>query len=262
MDVYGIPHGCESAELAGLLARLTPKQRRVLRQYVWEVELGQQTVTRWLESEKCLVRESSWYRRGDHAHYANDPVFTEALEAYKTAGIRWQANEEQRAVAAGARRLRMATPQAAERVVGQVQGDIGVFFKVVERWTQSQPLPSQEIIDEQVAVDSDGVKHRSYLVRQVVVDLDKLRDPKYSCLVRKFSDSPRSGLSLELHDAQRAAFGILDRAGRETAAKSDIGLVPLADLVMALRKVDEADDESAGDGLGEYGAGDHTPDAD
>src|SRR5574343_75370 len=59
---YALPHECESEEIARALGGLTPKQRRALRAYVWQVELGEQTVTGWLASDTCPVARQSWYR--------------------------------------------------------------------------------------------------------------------------------------------------------------------------------------------------------
>jgi hypothetical protein len=126
-------------------------------------------------------------------------------------------------VAASQRTLRMAAGRAAERLVEGASADIRNFFKVIERWTDD-PLPSQEIIAEEMRDDPvAGVKRRYYLVRQTVLDLDRLTDPRYSRQVRKFTDSQRTGLSIELCDAQRAAESILDRADPETASKAAPG---------------------------------------
>ena len=47
---YQVPHECEKAEIAEKLAVLTPRQRRALRSYVWQVELGEKSLTAWLAS--------------------------------------------------------------------------------------------------------------------------------------------------------------------------------------------------------------------
>jgi len=233
IEAYQLPHECEREGLTETLSQLSARQRRVLRAYVWQVELGERTVTEWLESEACPVARSQWYNGGPAGKYWGNPDFQRALAAYKRAGLEWQTNQERRAVEAAQRRIRRAAPGAADRLVDQVGNDIGVFFKISERWT-SEPLPSQEIIDERWGEDEKGNPVREYLVRVVVLDLDKLRDPQYSRWVREFGDSPKSGVTIKLYDAQRAAESILDRADVETATKAEthvegqIGLDPAA----------------------------------
>lgn len=100
----------------------------------------------------------------------------------------------------------MSEAEVLTRLTEHARGDIGVFFKVTDEWTEF-PLPSYEVIDAKEAVDpddKDGEKKTVYLVRHVTIDLEKLTDPAYSRLVHKFSDSARTGLSVELYDAQGA----------------------------------------------------------
>lgn len=99
--------------------------------------------------------------------------------------------------------LKMGTDEVLLRLSEQARGDIGVFFKITERWTE-EPLPTQEILEEKEVADADGNSIRLYLVRQVCLDTDKLVDPRYSHLVKRFGDSPRNGLSIELYDGQAA----------------------------------------------------------
>lgn len=223
IEPYELPHECEREGLAKLLAGLTRRQRQVLRSYVWQVELGERTVSQWLEAEACPISRSQWYNATATGKYWGNETFRAALATYVQAGLEWQTSQERRAVEAAQRRIRRAAPVAAERIVEQVGADIGAFFKVVERWTDS-PLPSQEIVDDRsVEVDEgDGVKLvREYRVKSVVLDLEKLKDPKYSRWVREFSDSPKNGLGLKLWDSLRAAESVLDRADVETATKSE-----------------------------------------
>jgi hypothetical protein len=53
-----------------------------------------------------------------------------------------------------------------------------------------------------------------YWVRHVVLDTDKLLDPEAARLVHKFSSSPKTGLSIELHDQQAALDKILRIHGK------------------------------------------------
>lgn len=215
-EPYVVPHECEHAELAALLAGLTPRQRRVLRAYVWQVEFGEQTVTMWLALPTSPSR-SKWYQ-GNGLYWGNE-AFQRALAAYRRSGLKWMADQDQRSVELAQRRIKRAAHGAAERLVEQAQGDVGALFRVVERWTDT-PLASQEIIQEEDRDDGEGNSHKFYLVRQAVIDLQRLSDPRYSRLIKKFSDSPRSGLSIEVYDAQRASESILDRADVGTASKA------------------------------------------
>jgi len=107
-------------------------------------------------------------------------------------------------------RLTEATAEANEvlvRLTEHARADIGKFFKVTERWTE-HPLPTEEIIKE----DPDAikmtligpVKYTNYMVRRIVLDMQALKNPKKSRLVKKFTDSPKNGLGIELHDSQAA----------------------------------------------------------
>jgi PBSX family phage terminase large subunit len=87
------------------------------------------------------------------------------------------------------------------------RNDMRVFFKPAERWTEN-PLPAEEIIQEEqfdkVLAAGVTVPCIRYLVRKVVLNMDALLDPEKSYRVKKFSDSPKNGLAIELHDAQGA----------------------------------------------------------
>lgn len=228
LEPYRLPHECESEEIAGLLARLTPRQRRVLRAYVWQVELGEKSLTAWLAEPACPVARSTWYKLRDRA------AFQDALDAYRRAGLAWAMNQEKRSVEAAQRKLRLASSGAAERLTEQAQADIGGFFRVVERWTE-EPMASQEIIreEEREVTDVHGKSRlvRFYLVRQAVLDLERLADPQYARLVKKFSDSPTRGVAIEVYDAQAAVVKVLESQGmlRPTAANLNVDLGSLSD---------------------------------
>jgi len=220
---YDLPHECESAEIAALLARMEPRQVRALRSYVWQVELGDLTVTTWLTGEKCPVKRRSWYEgKPGKAYFWGNEDFQQALAAYKLAGLRWQIGREERSIAQAQSRIRHAAPAAAERLVDQVNADMGAFFQISERWTD-QPLPSDEIIREEYRKDALlGIMRKFYLVHRAVFDMTRLTDPRYSKQVSKFTDSPTRGVSIELYSAQKAAEGILDRADLKTASKAQV----------------------------------------
>jgi len=173
-------------------------------------------VTAWLASPQSPSR-SKWYQ-GDGLYWGNE-AFQRALTAYRRAGLKWMTDQDQRSVEQAQRRIKRAASPAAERLVEQAQGDVGALFRLVERWTDA-PLASQEILQEEDRDDGEGGSQKFYLVRQAVIDLQRLSDPRYSRLIKKFSDSSRAGLSIEMYDAQRASESILDRADVGTASKA------------------------------------------
>jgi phage terminase small subunit len=98
----------------------------------------------------------------------------------------------------------LATDEVLQRLAAQARGDIGVFFEVVEFWTIEEPLPTYEIVRTRIDLDETGNQVPHYLLRRIQLNTAKLTDPAYSPLVKKFSDSPKNGLSVELYDAQAA----------------------------------------------------------
>ena len=215
---YDLPHVCETVEVAGLLTALSPRQRRALRAYVWQVELGELGVTEWLRSEGCPVSARAWYGAG----YLHSDAFQAALEAYRQAGQRWQVAEEAKQIARARNTLVRATPRAAERLVEQAEADMSAFWQVQYVWVEpADVLPSQSILAKRTVPHPlvEQVFLTEYLVARTVLDMERLRDPRYARLVKKFTDNPRSGLALEFYDAQRAVESILDRADKATASK-------------------------------------------
>ena len=98
----------------------------------------------------------------------------------------------------------MSADEVLQRLAEQARGDLGSFFRSSERWTQS-PFPTEEILEEKSEIDDVlGTPVRLFRVRSVVLDLETLKDATKSGLVKKFTDSPKSGLSIELHDPQAA----------------------------------------------------------
>lgn len=106
----------------------------------------------------------------------------------------------------------LCADEVLSRLGEHARGDIGVFFKIAERWTDD-PLTIHEVIDERVDTDKDGNPVRMYKVRQIVIDLERLRDSRYSRLVRKFGDTPKAGTSIELYDAQAALVKLGEHLG-------------------------------------------------
>jgi phage terminase small subunit len=110
----------------------------------------------------------------------------------------------------------MTTDEVLNRLAAQSRADLGVFFRLSERWTE-HPSPTQEVLDSSIETDEKGHQITLYKVRAVVLDTDKLLDPHYSHLIKKFSDTPRNGLSIELHDVQ----GALELIGRNLGMFKD-----------------------------------------
>ena len=117
IDRYELPRHFEGEELTALLVALSPKQRRVLRNYVDHVELGDMSVTAWLLMLNCPVTERSWYKRGARAQFRNCQAFQDALDAYLRAAVKAGAVEETKAIAKAKRTLRLGAARAAERLV-------------------------------------------------------------------------------------------------------------------------------------------------
>jgi hypothetical protein len=130
-------------------------------------------------------------------------------------------DEVKAAVDACLAEIQMSAEEAIVRNTQVGRGNLGDFFRAVDEWT-FYPLPSSEIleykeVDENKGKDGEKPKIRTcYRVRRVVLDVDKLVDPHYSHLVKKFTDSPKNGLGVELYDAQAARKLAMQLAGRLT----------------------------------------------
>jgi len=107
-----------------------------------------------------------------------------------------------------------------DKVMGQTEvlgrlsewgrNDIRQFFKEATRWTDA-PLPAEEILSEEEYTEiirNRPVIKKRYLVRKVVLDMNALMDPELSYRVKEFSDSPKNGLSIKLHDAKGSTVDI------------------------------------------------------
>lgn len=110
----------------------------------------------------------------------------------------------------------MSADEALKLQAEIARGDVGVFFKVVDEW-MFNPLPEYEILDEKEVVDKTQeppVKRISYRVRHVVLDMDKVIDPRYSHLIHKFSNTRKNGVSIETYDKQTAIRDVLKIHGK------------------------------------------------
>lgn len=135
------------------------------------------------------------------AGYSEQSAYAQGSRLLKNAEIEAE-------ISARLEALTMTPAEILTRLTEHARADMGLFFKVVEEWTE-YPLPSHEVIDAKEVIDptedgEEAKKHTVYWVRHVAIDMDKLTDPRYSRLVRKFKDSPKDGISLELHDVQGA----------------------------------------------------------
>ena len=241
-----LPHECEHAELAALLAGLTPRQRRVLRAYVWQVEFGEKTVTTWLalplESEPVEVVSGEWAVLGERGVSAGaggvSPGRAEVDDGPGSAVGGAGAAADQ----AGGEPARRSGWSSRPRVM---------WGRCFGWWSggRIRRCRARRSSRRRIREDGEGSTHKFYQVRQAVIDLQRLSDPRYSRLIKKFSDSPRSGLSIEVYDAQRASESILDRA--------DVGTASKATTTMELgERFEEALERAYGDGLGTRGPGD------
>lgn len=101
--------------------------------------------------------------------------------------------------------LTMSPDEVLTRLTEHARADMGIFFKPIEEWTFF-PLPSYEILDAKEVLEpsengKEPEKRICYLARHVAIDVERLLDPQHSRLIDKFKDSPKDGISLELHDA-------------------------------------------------------------
>jgi succinate dehydrogenase flavin-adding protein (antitoxin of CptAB toxin-antitoxin module) len=100
----------------------------------------------------------------------------------------------------------LSANEVLKRLADMARGDMGIFFKITDEW-MFYPPPTSEILAEQEVIEQEegkpAVKRISYRVRRVILDLDKVMNPRYSHLIKKFSDTNR-GMSIEIHDAKDA----------------------------------------------------------
>jgi hypothetical protein len=101
----------------------------------------------------------------------------------------------------------MGPTETLARISDHGRNDVREFFKVSERWTEN-PAPTEEIIEDEVRTvirHGEEVDLTFYRVRKIVFDVDALLDPTRSHRVKKFTDSPKNGLGIELYNADDAA---------------------------------------------------------
>lgn len=132
--------------------------------------------------------------------------------------------------------IHMSADEALKLQSDLAHVDVGYFFKIVDEW-MFYPLPSYEILDEKEVIDDtvDPPKKRiSYRVRHVVLDMDKVSDPRYSWMIKSFSDSRKAGLKIETYDRQAAIANVLKVHGKFTdkldLSNSDGTLKPIVNI--------------------------------
>lgn len=113
MSLYDLPQSWETEETVALLMQLSTTQRRALRAYLSQVELGHLNVVEWLDSDPCPVSRAAWYRDGQR-NYLNSPQFRQALDACLRRALLAQNSEEEKAIRQATRKLRMLVPKAVE----------------------------------------------------------------------------------------------------------------------------------------------------
>jgi phage terminase small subunit len=161
--------------------------------------------------------------------------------------------EVKAAIDAAVEQIQMSANEALIRNSQVGRGDLGDFFKLIDEWT-FYPLPSSEILEYKEVDENEGKEDEepkirtSYRVRRVVLDVDKLVDPRYSHLVKKFTDSPKNGLGVELYSAQEARRDTLKMAGKfvekhELTGKDGEALIPPQIIVITRTVEKEQEDE-------------------
>jgi len=114
--------------------------------------------------------------------------------------------------------IHMSANEALKEQTEIARGDVGIFFKPVDEW-MFNPLPEYEILDQKEVLDdtSDPPKTRiSYRVFHVVLDMEKVMNPQYSHLIKKFTNSRKNGLSIEMYSRQDAIRDTLKVHGKYT----------------------------------------------
>lgn len=112
--------------------------------------------------------------------------------------------------------IHMSADEALKLQSDLAHVDVGFFFKIVDEW-MFYPLPSYEILDEKEVIDDTKdppEKRISYRVRHVALDMDKVSDPRYSWMIKSFSDSSKFGLKIETYDRQAAIANVLKVHGK------------------------------------------------
>lgn len=114
-------------------------------------------------------------------------------------------------------------PEGLQILGTHARSSISPFFEIQERETDI-PLPGEKIISETDMLDAKGNTVRIYTVQRVIVDMKKIVDPEFGKLIKKFTSSPRNGVSIELYDAQSAITKLLEAAGAFTLRTQNLNI--------------------------------------
>lgn len=101
------------------------------------------------------------------------------------------------------------------------RADMSELFRVVDEW-MFDPLPEYEILDEREVEDDTKdppEKRTSYRVKHVVLDSNKILDPRFARRIKKYTNSRKAGLSIELYPADSA----IDRALKVHGKYKELG---------------------------------------
>ena len=154
---------------------------------------------------KCFNASEAARRAGYSAHSARQTGSDLLNEAYISEQIQARLAE-----------VHMSADEALKLQSDLAHVDVGFFFKIVDEW-MFNPLPSYEILDEREVIDDTKdppEKRINYRVRHVALDMDKVQDPRYSWMIKSFSDSSKFGLKIETYDRQTAIQNILKMHGK------------------------------------------------
>ena len=163
--------------------------------------------------DKYFLRSTKF--NGTEAYMLANPSVTRG-SARRLATVLLARPDIQAHIAARWAELKMTEDAIVSDLSEQSQAAMYLFYKPCERWT-FHPLPTHEIIAEREVADTrpgyQGKIRIEYQVRYLAIDITKVMDPNLSHLIKKFSDSPRTGYTIELYDRQAAEDKILRTLG-------------------------------------------------
>lgn len=94
IQAYSLPHECETEAVTQALMQLDARKRRVVRSYVWSVEISGKLIDHWLADKTTPVSRAAWYRTGG-SNYMRNEDFAAAVELYTAAVLRFRTRREQ-----------------------------------------------------------------------------------------------------------------------------------------------------------------------
>lgn len=112
--------------------------------------------------------------------------------------------------------VHMSADEALKLLADIGHSDQGVFWKIVDEW-MFNPLPEYEILDQREIMNESKdppVKEICYRVRHAVLDMDRILDPRYSWMIKSFSNSRKFGLKIETYNKHDAIRDVLKIHGK------------------------------------------------